>query len=112
MLSACNLNGTHHKHKVKVHRYVTHTKILDDDLVTYWYLMYGNSNNCFYYSSPSPVPARIFGVINWSVTLGKPSQLSQEGTQQLEDEQIDVNALSQEMQADVEANPNEITEIK
>jgi uncharacterized membrane protein YgcG len=98
--------GSHHKkeHKTKVHCYTTsYVDNSGNDMLLYWYLWYGSGNNCYYYSSPTPVTS--FSNTNWSQSAGKPTELDKPEVKEEAEQELDQNELSPELQTEIEQSP-------
>lgn len=96
--------------KVKVfkHKSVKVDNIPDNDY-DFIYAIFDNLGNCDYYVSPTQVTN--YRTISWtSATVGKlPQELQDKSKlEELEEEEVGLDELSEEMQADIEADPNAV----
>lgn len=98
-LSITSCNHKQHKHQdkqeVKTYREKHITNDGTDDYL-YWYVMFNdNTNKYYYYSSPTPLDN--YSNINWSSTTTNPVSASFEETQSLS---IDITELPTEIQTE------------
>lgn len=111
-------NGNHHdKHKkriaksVKIKRYRQRSSVVDNNPMNdwiFWYLIMHNNGSCSYYSSTTPISN--YGSVNWSKSEKVPEELekemdNKENVQEQQAEQVEVDDLSNEMQAEIDATP-------
>lgn len=94
-ITSCNQHKQHQdKQEVKTYR-EKHTTNGNDDYL-YWYVMFNdNTNKYYYYSSPTPLDN--YSNINWSSTTTNPASSSFEETQSLS---IDNTELPTEIQTE------------
>jgi len=98
VLTSCSVSPSRGGHgKKKVHSYVTHkTDARGNDILLYWYLMTGNNNTIYYYTSNTPT--RVFSNVNWTSGYSKPEELK------------DIEEEPEEFEIDLDELPEDIVE--
>lgn len=71
----------------------------------FWYLIMNNNGSCSYYSSPTPITN--YSTVNWSKSDIVPQELNdKENVQEQPEQEVEVDNLSNEMQAEIDATPD------
>ena len=108
-LFSCENHSGHRTPKsIKVKCYKQHNTTADEDETNdwiFWYIIENMDGGCSYYSSSTPVTN--FSSVSWTKSQSLPEELNdKENLEQQPEEEIAVNDLSQEMQAEIDATPD------
>ncbi len=97
---------------VKVHTYKQHSTVVDNDPTNdwiFWYIIFGNNNSCYYYSSPSY--ATNYSGASWISSPSVPLSINNNNpnspdVEELTEQNIQINELPQEIQTEIDQSPD------